>query len=155
MLTGCGSSRATRPSLNSRQVDRAVAYQILRKARAPALVRCPGGLPRRASYSFTCSASFEVGTAFVRVTEIGGDGKLLYRSERPLVRLDIARVEQAIKTSLERRGEPHATVTCPAYVLDEAGLAFTCSALVLHPAKTVVVSVTELDGRGDFRIASA
>lgn len=153
MLTGCGSSRAT---LDAHRVDGAVAYQILRTAHAPALVRCPGGLPTRAGYSFTCSASFEVGTAFVRVTETNDAGKLAFRSERPLARLNIARVELAIRASLDaRHGGPKATVTCPAYVLEQAGLAFTCSAVLARPVRTVVVSVTELDGRGDFRIASS
>jgi hypothetical protein len=151
-LTGCGSSTSQNSSsLDVRQTQRAVASEFLHRTRAPALVLCPRAIPRRAGYSFTCSVSLAVGTATVNVTETNGSGGLEYKSKRPVILLNIAKVEIAIRESIAAHRHLTAVVTCPAYVLQEEGLVFTCTASVSGEPGISPFSVTEVTSSGKVR----
>jgi hypothetical protein len=51
-----------------------------------------------------------------------------YEGQAPLTGLDVARIKRAIRTSLAAQRGLSATVDCPAEVLQQAGLRFTCTA---------------------------
>jgi hypothetical protein len=151
-LSGCGSSTSpTSGSLDVRQTQQAVANQFLHRTRAPALVLCPRTIPRRAGYSFTCSVSLAVGTATVSVTETNSSGGFRYKSERPVILLNIAKVEIAIRESIAAHRHLTAAVTCPAYVLQEEGLVFTCTAAVRGESRIYPFAVTEVTSSGKVR----
>lgn len=151
-LSGCGSSGSSGSYLNVRQTQKAVANEFLRRNRAPARVLCPSTIPRRGGYSFTCTASLAVGTAIVSVTENHGSEGLTYTSKHPLVLLKMPRVADAITDSIALRRHLAATVTCPAFVLQQEGLAFTCTASVKGQSRIYPFSVTEADRNGDVRL---
>jgi uncharacterized protein DUF4333 len=145
-LAGCGSSK---PALNTRVVQRAVASSILAQRHVHATVACPSKVPRRAGLQFTCMASLEVGTYPVSVVETNAAGRVRYESRAPLIVLDIAAVERAIRQSILSQRRLRSTVTCPAEVIQQAGIVFTCTATVSD--KRYPFTVTEVDGNGHVR----
>jgi hypothetical protein len=145
-LSGCGSST---PTLNTAPVERAIAASILAQHHLYATVHCPPKVSRKAGVVFTCTAGLNVGAYPVRVTETNTSGHVQYENPAPLVALDIAGVEHAIEQSIHSERHLAATVTCPAEVLQQAGIAFTCTARVngrLYP-----FAVSEVDGDGHVR----
>jgi hypothetical protein len=145
-LSGCGSST---PALNTVTVERAIAASIMTQHHLYAAVRCPSKAPRRAGYVFTCMAELDVGTYPVTVTETNGSGHVVYQDQDPLATLDIARVEQSIRQSIRSQRRLSSTVTCPAEVLQKAGIVFTCTATV--SGRGYPFAVTEVDGDGHVR----
>ncbi|MGH2853417.1 MAG: DUF4333 domain-containing protein [Solirubrobacteraceae bacterium] len=145
-LSGCGKSG---PTLSTVTVERAVAASILAQHRLYATVRCPPKVPRKAGAVFTCTASLDVGTYPVTVTETNGSGHVRYQDPAPLVALNIAGVEQAIKQSIGSQRHLSSTVTCPAEVIQKAGIVFTCTATV--NGRPYPFEVTETDGSGHVR----
>jgi hypothetical protein len=130
-------------------VERAISSSILAQHHLHATVSCPSDVPRRAGYVFTCTASLDVGTYPVLVTETNSSGHVRYENRAPLAGLDTAGVERAISESIRGQRGLDSTVTCPAEVLQKAGIAFTCTAMVggrLYP-----FAVTEVDGAGHVR----
>lgn len=145
-LSGCGSST---PTLNTVPVKHAIAESILTQHHLYATVNCPPKIPREAGFVFTCMASLNVGTYPVLVTETNTSGHVRFENQAPLVALDIAGVEQAIRRSIRSERHLASSVTCPAEVIQKAGIVFTCTAMVnsrLYP-----FAVTEIDGNGHVR----
>jgi hypothetical protein len=148
-LTGCGSS-ATR--LDSVRVERAIADTILRERNLYATVACPSSVPQKAGHAFTCQAHLDVGTYPIEVTETNGSGHVRYENQRPLVVLDTKKVQRAIRASIHNQRDLPSTVRCPAEVLQQAGLAFTCRANV-H-GRSYRFAVSELDDAGHVRYSA-
>jgi Domain of unknown function (DUF4333) len=151
-LAGCGKTEPTRKTeatLNTVTVERAIASSILAQRHLHARVSCPSETPRKAGLLFTCTASLDVGTYRVSATEINGAGRVRYQNKAPLVVLDIAKVERAIEQSIRSQRHLPSTVTCPAEVIQRAGIAFTCKASV--GGRSYPFAVREVDGDGHVR----
>lgn len=145
-VSACGSSA---PTLNMVRVEHAVAKSILKEHGLYTTVTCPSKVPQRAGRAFTCQAHLDVGTYPVTGTETNGSGHVRYDNQQPLVVLNIAKVEHAISASIShQRGLP-STVTCPAAVLQRAGIVFTCRAMV--NGKRYPFVVTQVDDEGHVR----
>jgi hypothetical protein len=146
LLSGCGSST---PTLSTVTEERAIAASIQTQHHLHATVHCPSKPPRQAGFTFTCTAMFDIGTYPVTVTETNGRGHVRYQDQDPLVTLDIAKVEQSITQSIRSQRRLSATVTCPAEVLQKAGIVFTCTATV--SGRGYPFAVTEVDDHGHVR----
>jgi hypothetical protein len=142
---GCGTST---PTLDAARVQSAVASSILTERGLRSTVTCPSNVPREANHVFTCTARLDVGRYPVTVVETDGTGHVRYESRRPLVALNVAKVEHAIATSILRERHLVATVTCPAEVLQRSGIAFTCTAVISGRSRRYPFSVTEVDEQG-------
>jgi hypothetical protein len=146
LLSACGSST---PTLNTVTEERAIAASILAQHHLHAAVQCPSSPPRKAGFTFACTAKFDVGTYPVTVSETNGRGHVRYQDQDPLVALDIAKVEQSIAQSIRAQRRLSSTVICPAEVLQKVGIVFTCTATVSSRGYPFVV--TEVDGSGHVR----
>jgi hypothetical protein len=149
LLLGCGKSAYT---LDTGTVERAVAQSILAQRHLYATVDCPASVPRKAGFAFTCTAHLNSGTYPVSVTETSASGRVRYEVQPPVVVLGkakLAGVEQAIEQSILNQRHLRATVTCPAEVIQRAGVAFTCTATV--SGRSYPFAVTEVDGDGHVR----
>lgn len=142
-VSGCGSST---PKLNMAAVNRAIAGSILTQHHLHTTVSCPPNTPRKTGLTFTCTASLDVGTYPIRVTETNASGHVRYENQVPLVALNIARVERAIRHSIRSQRQLDSTVTCPAEVIQQQGITFRCSATVT--GQNYPFAVTEVDGHG-------
>jgi hypothetical protein len=140
---GCGSST---PSLDTAPVARAIAHSILVQRDIRTTVRCPPRVPRKAGVKFTCTAALDVGSYPVSATETNGDGRVRYGNPAPLVTLDVAEVQNAIAKSILAERHLRATVSCPAEVIQQAGVTFACTAAV--DAARYPFVVTETNGAG-------
>jgi Domain of unknown function (DUF4333) len=145
-LSGCGESA---PTLKTVTVERAVAASIMAQHHLYATVRCPSNVPRKAGDVFTCTASLNVGTYPVSVTETNSKGHVEYQNQNPLATLNITKVEQAIKQSISSQRHLNSTVTCPAEVIQKKEIVFTCTAVV--NGKSYPFEVTEVDNAGHVR----
>jgi Domain of unknown function (DUF4333) len=142
-LAGCGAAAT---ALNSVRVERAIADSILRERGLFATVTCPADVPQQAGRTFTCRARLDVGTYPLAVTETNGSGHVRYEDRRPLVILDTAKVQRAIRASILHQRHLRSTARCPREVLQQAGLSFSCSAMV--KGRSYPISVRELDSAG-------
>ncbi len=145
-LSACASST---PALNTSKVQQAIAGSVLSEHHLRATVACPPKVPARAGHTFTCAASLSVGSYPIRVTEINASGHVRYENPTPLAALDTTRVEAAIRQSILGQRHLRSTVACPGEVLQQAGVAFTCSATVA--GRSYRFAVTEVDGDGHVR----
>lgn len=141
----CGSSAKY---LDGEKVERAIATSVLRERHIYTTVACPSRIPQSAGHSFTCTARLGVGAYPVNVTEIDADGHVRYQDQRPLVVLDIAKVQHAIEASVLAQRRVRASVSCPAEVLQQAGIRFRCTAAVDAGARSYPFLVTEVDRAG-------
>lgn len=142
-LAACGSSTAT---LNTGPVATAISQSILAQRGITTTVQCPPHVPRKAAQTFTCTAHLDVGSYPIYVTETNSQGHVRYGNPTALVILNIAKVQDAITTSILSQRRLHATVACPPQVLQQLGVKFTCSALV--NGKQYPFAVTEVNGSG-------
>jgi hypothetical protein len=147
-VAACGSSTTY---LDREKVERAIATSVLRERHLYTTVACPSKIPQRAGHAFTCTARLSVGAYPVSVTEIDGAGHVRYQDQRPLVVLDIAKVQHAIEASVLNQRRVRASVSCPPEVLQQAGITFRCTAAVDAGARSYPFVVTELDGAGHLR----
>ncbi len=147
-LSACGSSER---HLNSASVERAIAKSILEERKIHAVVSCPSRVPQQSGRTFTCTAHLDVGTYPVTVTEIDGSGRVRYQDDRPLVVLNIARVQRAIEASVFNQRRLHATASCPSEVLQRAGIVFRCTAVVRGQTRRYPFAVREVDSAGHVR----
>jgi hypothetical protein len=145
-VSACGSSS---PTLNSAGIERAVANSILKERGVYAKVACPSKIPLEAGHVFVCQAHLDVGTYPVTVTETNAAGHVRYENRTPLVVLNTAKVERAIRASIFSERHLHSSVLCPAEVLQQAGVVFTCQATV--DGKSYPFTVSEVDGKGHVR----
>lgn len=146
--SACGSSAKR---LDGEKVERAIATSVLRERGLYTTVACPSKIPQLAGHTFTCTARLKVGAYPVSVTEVDGAGHVRYQDRRPLVVLDIAKVEHAIEASVLHQRRVRATVSCPSEVLQQAGVAFRCTAAVDGGARSYPFVVTEVDDAGHLR----
>jgi Domain of unknown function (DUF4333) len=150
-VSACGSSGSSTRSLDSAKVERAIADSILHERGLYTKVACPSKVVQRAGHAFTCTARLDVGSYPVTATEIGDSGQVRFQDTAPLVGLDVADVQRSIQVSvLDQRGE-HATVSCPAEVLQRAGLKFTCTAVVEGATRRYPFVVSEVGDAGHVR----
>lgn len=147
-LSACGSS--TR-SLDSAKIERSIARSILNEREVRTTVSCPPGTPQRAGQVFTCEAHMDVGAYPVTVTELDGSGKVSYRSSRPLIALNVARVQRAIEASIGNQRHVNARVSCPTEVLQRAGITFRCTAVIDGTSRSYPFAVSEVDNAGHVR----
>ncbi len=83
------------------------------------------------------------------VTEVDGGGRVSYGDDVPLQTLDTQRVEQSIVASIHGQRGLRARVACPSEVLQQRGLAFTCTAMAGN--RRYPFAVTESDDDGHVR----
>lgn len=145
-LAGCGAGART---LNGYDVERGIARSILAQRDLQSIVSCPKSVPIRTGRAFTCMAGLQVGWYPLYVTETDDDGHVRWSDPQALVTLDSDRVRRAIAGSITAQRGLHALVSCPVEVLQQAGVVFTCRAMVGD--RTYPFTVTEVDGRGHVR----
>ncbi len=145
-LTGCGKSA---PRLDTVTVEHAVAASILAQHHLYATVRCPPNVPRKTGVVFTCTASLNVGTYPVSVTETNNKGYVKYQNQEPLGTLNVTKVEQAIEQSISSQRRLDSTVRCPPEVIQKEGTVFTCTATI--NGRAYPFEVTEVDDKGHVR----
>jgi hypothetical protein len=148
MIAGCGNSAPARP-VGTATVERLIAASIEARYHVYTSVHCPPSVPRRVGFAFACAANLEVGSYPVLVTVASTSGRLRYRSLARLVALDTAKVRRAIAASILRQRGLRASVSCPAEVLQQAGISFKCAATV--GKRAYPVTVTQVDGNGRVR----
>jgi hypothetical protein len=146
-LAGCGSSATA--TLDTVKLERAIAGSILTGHHVYTLVSCPARVPQRRGHRFACTANLRVGSYPVYITEMDEDGHVSYGDDAPLSTLDTQRVEQSIAASIHTQRGLRARVACPSQVLQQRGLAFTCTAAVGN--RRYPFAVTESDGNGNVR----
>jgi Domain of unknown function (DUF4333) len=147
-VSGCGSSTK---SLDSAKVEHAIATSILRERNLSATVACPSKVPQKAGHVFTCAARLDVGAYPVTVTEIDGSGQVRYEDQKPLIILNIAKVQHAIEASVFSQRHLRATASCPTEVLQWAGLVFQCVAVIHGRTRRYPFTVSEVDNAGHVR----
>jgi hypothetical protein len=147
-VSACGSG--TR-HLDDEKVERAIATSVLKERGLYTTVACPAKIPQSSGHTFTCSARLTVGAYPVTVTEVDGSGQVRYQDAKPLVVLNVAKVQHAIETSVLDQRRLRATVACPHEVLQQAGITFRCTAAVDGGAHSYPFVVTEVDGAGHLR----
>jgi hypothetical protein len=147
-LAGCGSSAGT-ATLDTVKLERAIAGSILAGHHVYTLVSCPARIPQQRGHRFACTANLSVGSYPVYATEVDGGGHVSYRDNTPLSTLDTQRVEQSIAASIHAQRGLHARVACPSEVLQQQGLAFTCTAAAGN--RRYPFAVTESDSDGHVR----
>jgi hypothetical protein len=144
-VAGCGSSGPAK--LVGATVARAIEQRIEKQSGVATAVNCAAPGVIKVGAAFRCSAKLAVGTYAVSVVAIDAKGNFRYSSSGPLRVLDSVAVEHAIARSIRRQLHARSSVTCPAPVLQRAGISFGCVATtkrgVVHRFK-----VTELDGGG-------
>jgi len=148
LLAACGSSE---PKLDTGRVERAVQASILAQRGLRTTVTCPSDVPLKAGYSFTCNANLDVGTYPVTVVVTNSKGHVRYENRAPLVALNTEKVEHAIAASIAAQRHLTASVSCPAEVLQKAGIEFTCHAVVNGSSKRYPFLVTQTDDHGHVR----
>lgn len=151
LCAGCGSGSTAPRTLDVAKVETAIVRSIQKERGLTAAVQCPASVPQRDGYKFACEAVLDAGAYPVSVIETDSSGHVRYENARPLVVLDVTKVEQAIETSVYSQRRLHATVQCPAEVLQAAGVAFNCTAAVAGSARQYPFRVTEIDAHGHVR----
>jgi hypothetical protein len=147
-LSACGSSSST---LDTTRIQRAVAASILAQRGLHTTVSCPANIPVKLGHTFTCTAKLQVGTYPVTVTETTSKGRVRYENRRPLVALNIAKVQRAIAASILHQRNLKSTVSCPEQVLQQSGVTFTCTAVVAGNTKHFPFVVTQVNNNGRVR----
>jgi hypothetical protein len=145
-LGACGSSS---PTLSTEHVQRTIAAAILAQRAIHATVTCPLRVSRTVGTRFACVAHLQVGSYPLAATVTSASGQVRYGSAAPLVIIDIARVRAAIARSVAAQRHLHVTVRCPAEVLQQAGVKFTCAATA--SGRSYPFEVVQTDGRGHVR----
>jgi hypothetical protein len=147
-LAACGSSQ---PILDTGLVERAAAASILAEHHLRVTVHCPAGVPKRAGFTFFCTAHLEVGSYPLFVTETNAAGRVRYENRTPLEILDIASVEHAIERSIREQRRVTASVSCPQEVIQRSGVAFVCRAEIAGHSHEVEVLETNDAGHVRYR----
>jgi hypothetical protein len=143
--TGCGGGTKD-ATVKTSTVQRSIAASILSQRHVPTDVSCPTRVPSVTGIGFTCVAKLDAGTYPVAVVVKDSKGNVRYGNQAPLVVLDIARVQRAIERSILEQRKLAATVNCPTYVLQQAGLKFVCKASVAGKSYPFVVEQTDASG---------
>ena len=147
-VAACGSSGPAK--LDTATVARAIEQRILAQNGIATAVLCAAPPVMRVGATFRCSAKLAVGTYAVDVVAINAKGSFRYSSSGPLQVLDSVTVEHAIAGSIRRQLHLAAAVSCPAPVLQSAGVSFSC--LATTKRGTHRFKVTQLDANGKVDI---
>jgi hypothetical protein len=145
-LGACGSSSQ---SVSTEDVQRTIAAAMLRERGIHATVSCPPRVSGSVGTAFTCVAHLQVGTYPLAARVTSSSGQVHYGSSAPLVILDIARVQGAIARSIAAQRRLRATVRCPAEVLQQQGVRFTCEARAA--GRSYPFEVVQTDAHGHVR----
>lgn len=134
-------------------MERSIASSFLKQQHVYTRVLCPSRIPQQKGHAFQCDASFDVGSYSVPVTETNGAGHVHWSTQAPVHLLKITNVSTAIRRSVLTQRGVRSTVSCPARVLQQKGLAFTCQAVVRSgttkvKAGTYPFRVTQADDAG-------
>jgi hypothetical protein len=143
-LAGCGEDK-----LKTGGIARSIAQSVLQQRHQLVTAECPPEVPRKKGHTFTCTVRLKVGSYPVKVTEVNDNGDVKYGNTAPFVVLDVAGVERSIARSIRRQRHITADVTCPDQVLQQAGLAFTCTAS--YNGTMSKFRVTQTDDQGNVR----
>jgi hypothetical protein len=154
-MSACGSSGSSARTLDSVKVERAIANSILREHGLDTMVACPSRVVQQAGHTFTCTARLDVGSYPVTAIEVGDSGQVRFQDSAPLVGLDIAEIQRSIEASVFSQRGKHATVSCPAEVLQRAGLKFTCTAVVEGTSRSYPFVVSEVGNAGHVKYVGA
>jgi hypothetical protein len=154
-LAGCGSSVSY---LNGAVVERSIASSFLSQQHVYARVLCPSRIPQRKGHAFQCDAGFDVGSYAVPVTEVNSAGHVQWRTRAPVHLLSVSKVTEAIRRSVLGQRGARSTDSCPARVLQQKGLVFTCQAVVRFgtarvPRRSYPFRVVEADDAGHVTYA--
>jgi hypothetical protein len=147
LLMGCGSSSST---MSTAQIEKSISHTILRERGIRTSVRCPSRVQRKAGTEFVCSANLEVGSYPIAVTETDSRGRTRFGNTAPLVILNIAKVKRAIEASILAQRRLRAKVSCPAQVLQRAGIKFACTAVVAGRPYPFAVNETNANGHVSY-----
>jgi hypothetical protein len=147
-LAGCGSSSKA-STITTAAIAHVIETSIAGQHHLHTTVHCPPRVPRRPGFSFACAANLDVGTYPVLVTVTSASGRVRYQNPAPLVVLDTAKIQRAIARSILQQRSLRATVACPKAVIQQAGLAFRCTAIVR--GRSYPFEVTQVDGAGHVR----
>jgi Domain of unknown function (DUF4333) len=150
-VVACGSSSPPK-TIDSVALERSIARSILAEHHLNTKVTCPANVAQQKGHTFNCYALLQVGRYRVPVTQVNGHGDVRWHTSQPITLLDTPRVEQAIASSINKQRKVTAKVTCPAQVLQAAGVTFTCTAVTQGGAKVPAgrypFKVTQTDGAG-------
>lgn len=148
VLASCGDGSHTQ-TLGTAAIERAIAQSILAQHDLRTHVECPREVRREAGVIFKCTARLDVGAYPILVTETNDRGHVSYENSSRLVVLDIAKIQRAIGASILRQRHLRSAVSCPAHVLQQAGIRFLCTATV--DGRAYPFDVTEIDADGHVR----
>lgn len=149
-IAGCGSSSH---KLNRVALERSIARSILAEHHISTKVLCPANVTEHKGGHFKCYAFLEVGRYTVPVTQVDSHGNVRWHSQQPITLLSTVKVEHAIASSIKKQRKVKAKVSCPAQVLQAAGLRFTCVATTRGSKKVAAgrypFKVTETNSAGN------
>jgi hypothetical protein len=130
VAAACGSSSSPpkASSLKVAGVEHAIELSIRKEHGIATVVHCPSHVPVQDGFRFTCNADLAVGVYPLNVVEVTKKGGVRYSSSTPLQVLDGQTVERAIQKAILKERHLHSTVRCPAPILQQKGLTFTCTA---------------------------
>jgi Domain of unknown function (DUF4333) len=145
-MSGCGSGSST---MSTAQIEKTISKTILRERGIQTAVKCPGHVQRKAGVEFVCAANLEVGSYPIAVTVTDSKGRTRFGNTAPLVILNSGKVQRAIEASILAQRHLRSSVSCPAQVLQRAGVNFACTAIV--GGKSYPFAVTETNSAGHVR----
>ena len=141
-------------TIDSARVGRAIRRALLAEQGVATSVACPARPPRRAGYRFVCEAMLAVGSYAIDVTETDARGGVRFSGRAPLRVLDAHAIERGIERAMRSPHRRVAAIVCPAPVLAQAGLSFTCRGRTSGGRRSSFV-VTEVDANGSVRFAAS
>jgi hypothetical protein len=140
------AKRTAARTLATAETAQAIRASILKQRGINTVVTCPPHPPLQSGYRFTCVAMLAVGDYPVSVVETNAYGRVSYSSSAPLLVLDVARVQTAIRLQIRKKLHLEAHVKCPKPVLQKTGIVFKCSATTKRG--TMPFTVTEINNYG-------
>ena len=146
LVAACGSSSAPRETLDVSSIESAIELTIHSEHGITTVVHCPTNAPIEDGFRFVCNAELAVGSYPVNVVEVNKIGGVRYQSSAPLRVLNTYVVERAIADAILKKRHLHSTVRCPAPILQQKGLRFTCMATTNKG--TTPFTVTEVNSVG-------
>jgi hypothetical protein len=157
LLTGCSVSIGSSDELNVDKGRREIERFIQRKNHVRARVTCPAHVKAQKGGRYRCYAHLAVGVVPVLVTQRDDNGNVhIDVADRHLV--PIGRLKRFIADGI-RAQNPDLTdpkipvvVRCPATVVEQRGLSFTCRATLAGTPRVVDVDQTDSVGGVHFRL---
>jgi len=122
------TAHAASRTVKTTRLEARITQSIRRKYGVTVTVACPGRVPVKARYRFTCVARLAVGTYPLHVVETDARGTMYFFNHRPLRVLNSAKVAAAIEHAVRMQRQLTVRVTCPSPILEQAGLVFRCVA---------------------------